>query len=310
MSKNISQFPIGNLFSERQSLIVTRRDGANYYNKVLIPFAEYILNSQDTSDYKNVDSALMKKIHENYYDNRGDLEERHRIFWKNASSLPRILPIVYFERVGSKEYLRITEVGKKHYEGKLTCKEFLLLWILRFQGSEYSDKGVLTKSKLSILSSCKHHSYRSLVETRIVKPGILALDVLKKAKENGVDEITDKQFRNARKLLNQEDEQAVSDITQMVISGESSDGSQENQIFNVLEYLGLCNVKSYQTNNYKFEITGLGAELINKIKSLPFTYYHKTNMTSDFIEYYGGMPNKFENEIMDYYRLNGGDFNV
>ncbi|MBN3345520.1 hypothetical protein CF050_01150 [Clostridium botulinum] len=307
MSKNISNTSIGNLFSERQFFIVTKSNGVNYYNKVLVPFAEYILNNEDTSDYKSVDSELTKKL-DKYYKTKETLEESHKIFWKNASSIPRILPIIYFEKINGKEYIRITNIGKKHYSGDITCKEFLLLWILRFQGSEYSNKGVLTKSEKSIIDACNYKPYRKLIENRIVKPGILALDVLKRVKEKGVNKITDKQFRHARKLLNQENENAVNKIVEIIIDSEANDTSQENQIFNVLEYLGLCKVTSYKTNNYKYEITGLGEEVINKIKTLPFTYYHKHNTTTDFINYYGGLPNPFEQEIMEYYRRNGGDF--
>ncbi|SMC18806.1 hypothetical protein SAMN02745134_00668 [Clostridium acidisoli DSM 12555] len=307
MNDNISNMPIGNLFSERQFLIVTKSNGANYYDKVLVPFAEYILNNEDTSDYKRVDSELTKKLCK-YYKTKETLEESHKIFWKNASSIPRILPIIYFDKIDGREYIRITDIGKKHYCGEITCKEFLFLWILRFQGSEYSNKGVLSKSEKSIINACNYSPYRKLIENRIVKPGILALDVLKRVKEKGVHKITDKQFRHARKLSNQENENAVNEIVEIIIHSEANDTSQENQIFNVLEYLGLCRVTSYETNNYKYEITGLGEEVINKMKTLPFTYYHKHNTTIDFINYYGGLPNQFEEEIMEHYRMNGGNF--
>ncbi|WP_129600792.1 hypothetical protein [Anaerophilus nitritogenes] len=307
MSNNISDTAIGNLFSERQFLIVTKSNGANYRDKVLVPFAEYILNNEDTSDYKRVNSQLTENLHK-YYKTKSTIQESHAIFWKNASSIPRILPIIYFDKINGRECIRVTDIGKKHYYGDITCKEFLLLWILRFQGSEYSNKGVLTKSEESIISACNYSPYRKLIENRIVKPGILALDVLKKVKERGVHKITDKQFRHARKLLNQENENAVNQIVEIVIDSEANDRSQENQIFNVLEYLGLCKITSYQTNNYKYEITGLGEEVIDKIKTLPFTYYHKHNTTTQFVNYYGGLPNPFEQEIMEHYRMNGGNF--
>ena len=78
MNRDISDIPIGNLFSERQFLIVTKSNGANYRNKVLVPFAEYILNNEDTSDYKMVNSNLTQKLHK-YYQTKSTIKESHDI---------------------------------------------------------------------------------------------------------------------------------------------------------------------------------------------------------------------------------------
>lgn len=308
MSRAISDKPIGNLFSERQSLVVTK-NGANYYKKVLVPFAKYILQNEDTSNYRDVNSELTNLIWEHYYNFDKTKEDRHEIFWSNASSLIRILPIIYFENVYGNIQIRLTDLARANYEGKIKNKEFLLLWILRFQGSEYSNKGVLTKSSASILENCDDKKYRNLLESRKVKPGILALDILYRVKKEAIPEITDKQYRHARRLLDQENQEAMEELTNIIIKSECNDGSQEDQVFNVLRYLGLCSVLPNKTNNKKYSITGLGEAIIEKINSLPFIYYNIYNSTEDFIDYYGGMPNKFEKEIIDYYIKNGGNFN-
>lgn len=308
MSIGISKSPVGNLFTERQSLVVTK-DGANYYKKVLVPFAKYILKNEDTSNYRDVNSNLTDLIWEYYYNFDKTKECRHEVFWSNASSLIRILPIVYFENIDGNTCIKLTTIAKAHYEGKVEAKEFLLLWILRFQGSEYSNKGVLTKSPVSILENCDYKGYRSLLEKRKVKPGILALDILYRVNQKGIPQISDKQYRHARRLLDQENPEAMDELTNIIIESESSDKTQEEQVFNVLRYLGLCDVLPNKTNNRKYSITGLGKVIIEKINSQPFVYYNVDNSTENFIDYYGGIPNKFEQQILDFYVENGGNFN-
>jgi hypothetical protein len=302
---NISDTYLGNFLSERQFLICTKRDGDNYHDKVLVPFAKYIMESQDTSDYKKLNSKLTTYIHDKFQSG-GTKEWAHEMFWKNASSIPRILPIIYFQDTPSGMAIRLTELAKQHYDGKFSSKEFLLLWALRFQGSEFSNPKVLTMSDISLVRACNNAKYRTLIEKRKVKPAILALQVMKKIKDRGVDSITDKQFRNARRLANQEDKDAIDQIVDLILAGDADDGSQEEQIFKILHYLDLCETSAYQQNNSRYRITGLGVEIAKLIEKDPFTYYRNSGSTKGYIDYIGSLPNDFEKRIIDIFKHYGG----